>query len=254
MAEIRERAATEPVRVYDAGCGFGGVALDLVNEETANHLAYLGADIHTSLPLILERLASLGRCGLLLRMDMSAPPPVPLDFHYVICRAAVHHTPDPRGSFKTLAGTLAPGGKIAISVYRKKSVCREALDDRLRAVISRLPTAEAFRVSREFTLLGRDLQQAQAMVRIEEDLPTLGIPKGEFPIQSLVYDHFLKCFYNEEFGERFSTLVNFDWYHPPYAFRYDEDEIRSWFGENGLEILDYRAIAAQHYFLARRPH
>ena len=41
-----------------------------------------------------------------------------------------------------------------------------------------------------------------------------GIPAGEHKVQTLFYNHFLKCFFNPVFGDEYSTLVNYDWYHP----------------------------------------
>ena len=41
-------------------------------------------------------------------------------FDYVICRAAMHHTPDPRKTFTSLVSRLKPGGQIAITVYRNR--------------------------------------------------------------------------------------------------------------------------------------
>ena len=33
--------------------------------------------------------------------------------------------------------------------------------------------------------------------------------------------------------------MNFDWYHPRYAHRQTEDEVRSWCGDLGLEIVHF---------------
>jgi hypothetical protein len=32
------------------------------------------------------------------------------------------------------------------------------------------------------------------------------------------------------------VLVNFDWYHPKFAYRHTPDEVRAWFGELDLEL------------------
>jgi SAM-dependent methyltransferase len=174
-------------------------------------------------------------------------------FDYVICRAALHHTPDPAKTFTTLCRALKPGGKIAVSVYRRKGVCREAVDDALRAVITPLSRDEAFDAGRQFTVLGKSLQEVTAEVEIPEDLPLLGIRKGRTTVHALIYNHLLKCFYNPTFGDRYSTLVNYDWYHPPYAYRYDLEEVRSWFAASGIEVVDERSIEAQHYLAGVKP-
>jgi SAM-dependent methyltransferase len=253
IEEIRRAATERVVHVYDAGCGFGGITSDLLDDGGAPGLVYLGSDIHDALPLIAERIPGVREQGLLVRWDIGNPPPVREAFDYVVCRASLHHTPDPPKTFTALARALKPGGTIAISVYRKKGVCREALDDALRGIISRLPRQQAFELSRQFTVIGKALQEVATPLDIPEDLPLLGIPRGRTSVHSLVYYHLLKCFYNPTFGDRYSTLVNYDWYHPPYAYRYDLDEVRSWFAATGIDVIDVRSIEAQHYVAGRKP-
>jgi lipopolysaccharide transport system ATP-binding protein len=247
LAEIRKAAATRPVAVYDAACGFGGIAHDLLTDPAASHLVYVGADIHEALPVIAERIPGFRERALLIRWDITRPLPVAASFDYVLCRASLQHTPDPPATFTTLCDRLRPGGKIAVSVYRKKAPCREASDDALRAIIARMVPEEAFETCRQLTLLGKALQHVAPEVEIPEDLPVLGIPRGRYDLQQLVYYHLLKCFYNTEFGDQYSTLVNYDWYHAPYAFRYDLDAVKSWFDANNIEIVEARSIAVQHF-------
>ena len=213
---------------------------------------YLGADIHAELGEIGGRLAGLKGRGQLLRHSIDKPLPFDLGFDYVICRASLHHTPEPEKTMQNLAGCLAPGGVMAISVYRKKSLLREALDDYLRERITKLPPDEAFALARQFTLLGKYLRECEAKVTVEEDLPFFGIKSGEYPVQGLIYDHFLKCFYNPEWGEEGSDVVNFDWYHPPYAYRYSDEEARALFTANGLGIRKEMAVTAQIYLEGRK--
>jgi SAM-dependent methyltransferase len=253
--EIRSKAKSGkgPVHVYDAACGFGGITRELVSDETAKGIRYVGADIHHSLDLIAEKVPALARCGMLLRWDVSNPLPTSERFDYVICRAAIHHTPNPRKTFTSLVSRLKPGGQIAITVYRKKSIAREALDDAYRSEIVPLDPEAAFALCRQFTVLGQALQQIEQTVTIPEDLPLFGIAAGGHKVQTLFYNHFLKCFFNPVFGEEYSTLVTYDWYHPRFAYRYRRDEIQKWFDEEGLAVAKYSEIEAQMYVQGTRP-
>jgi SAM-dependent methyltransferase len=253
FAEIRDETGRRDVSVYDAACGFGGIADEIVNDATASRMTYVGADVHDALGGLPDRIPAIRRCGVFLRWDISEPLPVDGGFDYVLCRAAVHHTPDPRRTFKSLSAALKPGGIIAISVYRKKGICREALDDALRERIGPLSPQAAFDASREFTILGRALQEVDQQVTIPEGLTLLGIPAGKHSVHSLVYYHLLKCFYNPTFGDTYSTLVNYDWYHPEHAFRYDIEELRQWFEDEGLELLDAQSVEVQHFLKGQRP-
>jgi SAM-dependent methyltransferase len=254
LQEIRDRAQQRlgEISVFDAACGYGGIARDLIQESTKDNLFYVGADIHHSLPDILSQLPLLRECGILLRWDIGNVLPVQHQFDYVICRAAIHHTPDPKKTFDSLCERLKPGGRIAITAYRKKSLAREALDDCFRQCIVPLPSPEGFALARQFTLLGKYLQELTEKVTIEEDLELFGIKRGSYPVQELFYNHFLKCFYNPLFGEEYSTLVNFDWYHPTYAYRYYLDELLSWFSANDLRVVNTQEIPAQYFVLGEK--
>lgn len=252
FAEIRARAGSQAVSVYDAACGFGGLANELINEFTCARLNYVGADIHEELPTISDLIPAFNQCGVLIRWDISRPLPVAEKFDYVLCRASLHHTPDPALGFSSLCSALKPGGTIAVSVYNKKGICREASDDALRELVSSMSNQDAFNTCRQLTLFGQALQKVLEKVVISEDLPLLGIKSGEYKVQDLIYYHFLKCFFNAEYGEEYSTLVNFDWYHPPYAYRYHFDEIAQWFRSNEIEIVESTSIDVQHYVVGRK--
>ncbi len=95
---------------------------------------------------------------------------------------------------------------------------------------------ECMEFSAVMSEFGRELSDADATVTLERDIPLLGIPAGEHDVQRLIYWHFLKCFWNDDFSPNLNDLVNFDWYHPPYASRHTEDEVRGWCDDLGLEI------------------
>ena len=66
-------------------------------------------------------------------------------------------------------------------------------------------------------------------------MPALGIAGGRMDLQRFVYWNFIKCFWNPEHGFEGSRLVNFDWYAPETAFRYDRDEFVAMARQAGFE-------------------
>ena len=179
--------------------------------------------------------------------DISSPLPVGEPFDFVICRAAIHHTASPVRTFSSLIRSVGPNGLLAISAYAKKGRLRELCDDALRGELTQLSNVDGIRVAREFTALGKALQQVSEKIKIERDLKWLGIAAGEYGVQELVYDCMLKCWYNSEFGDELSSIVNFDWYHPTFAYRYDREILRDWFLKAGFRIECEVSTKAQHY-------
>jgi SAM-dependent methyltransferase len=167
---IRSAAAERPTTVYDAGCGFGDVARRLLADPIPMYIDYLGADIHGSLGTI-----DAPSPAKFIQADMSHPLPGARIFDFIVCRAALHHTPDPVQAYNALSSQLARGGTLAVSVYAKKAPMREATDDALRARVVPMSNDEAMAVADQFTRLGRDLQASNGTITIVDDIPFLGI-------------------------------------------------------------------------------
>jgi SAM-dependent methyltransferase len=240
---IRAEARLRPVSVYDAACGFGDVANQLFADPAPAHLAYLGADIHGNVEQIEAR-------GEFIRHDITEDTGRTFDF--VICKEAMHHTPQPHETAKVLAGQVKSGGTLVFSVYARKAPMREAVDDAMRQRIVPMGNDEAWSVSRQFSDLGRDLQAAPGNIVIKADLPFLGIKAGTYSIQSFIYDHFMKCWFNRDFSAEHCDMVNFDWYHPPHAYRYSLDEVKALAVDAGLTVRRTASIQAQHFVEAVR--
>jgi SAM-dependent methyltransferase len=240
FARARARAKETDVSVYDAACGFGDIANRLLADPRPANLSYLGADIHDN---VVDLDAPAG--ARFVKWDITAP--LSESFDFVFCRAAMHHTSDPQATCKVLASQLKPGGTLAFSVYAKKAPTREACDDALRARIVPMENEEAFAVAGQFSELGKALQAVDGMVTIEHDLPILGIKAGSYGIQQFIYEHFIKCWFNPAFSREHCDLVNFDWYHPPFAYRYTLDEAHALAEDAGLTVVRTASISAQHY-------
>ena len=246
--EVREMARHKSVRVFDAACGFGGLLDELFADPIPEGLIYLGADIHGSLANIKKPKSAAPGQITLMRWDIGEVLPVEEPFDVVICRASIHHTREPHRTFDNLVSRLSRGGgRIAISAYARKGNLREAVDDGLRAVIKPLGPDVAMKIGRELALFGRALQRTGARVTIDENLEWLGIKAGEHPLQSLIYDHLLKCWWNDAFGEDYSAVVNYDWYHPTYAYRYAFDELSGWFDKNHIQVNHSHSTSFQHF-------
>lgn len=247
FSRIREQAKTKPTMVLDACCGYGGIFTQLFADPIPPQLRYLGADVHRSLSTI-ERPSNLPKSSArFIRWDVSNPVPIDEKFDFVICRNAVMITPDPPKTFKSLASVVKPGGTIAVSIYSKKALVREILDDALRDRIVPMSNDEALAVSREFSLLGKDMRAAKVNFEVKQDLPFFGIKAGKYDLHDFFYYNIMKCWHNELFGDKYSDIVNFDWYHPPYTYRFSMEEILAWFAAEGIKVTVKDTIPAQHY-------
>lgn len=160
-------------------------------------------------------------------------------FDGVFSMGVIHHTPDPRLSFRILCSHLKAGGLMGIYVYCKKPFIRELVDEKLRGHTWRMDEDDCLEFSEHLALLGYSLSKYREPLEIHRDIPLLGIKKGSYELQKFIYDHFLKCYYNPGMSFSHSKLNNFDWYHPRYASHHTRGEIQSWFDENGIENVKF---------------
>jgi len=217
--------------ILDAGTGAGRDAANLAEHSEAAVFAVDTA--REALEIARERL-SHPRIAFV-HADLHRLPFPDEFFDFINCDQVIHHTPDPRAAFEILRRKLKPGGQICCYVYKKKAVVREYTDDYIRERISSLPVNEALQVCAAITDLGRTLAGLKVTVDIEQDIPVLGIKRGPVDLQRLFHWNILKCFWNDEFDFFTNNIINFDWYHPEYCFRFVPAEFREWFAQ-GWEI------------------
>ncbi len=218
--------------VLEAGTGLGGDAARFARLSDATVVAL---DLSESIVTAHRAFGEVENLHYV-QADLLRPPLPAEHFDFVSADQVVHHTPDAAAAVRSLAGLVKPGGSLAFYVYKRKAPMREFADDYVRERTTKMSVEECMEFSASMSELGRKLSDVGATITLERDIPLLGIAAGEHDVQRLIYWHFLKCFWNDDFSPNLNDLVNFDWYHPPYASRHTEDEVRGWCNDLGLEI------------------
>lgn len=218
--------------ILDAGTGAGR---DAANFAEASSSTVFGVD--TAWHALSNAGAQPNRPAVnLVHADVNRLPFPDEFFDFINCDQVIHHTPDPPLTFKNLTKKLKKGGELTTYVYRKKSVIREFTDDYIRDRIKDESFEKALEVCEAITKMGKAFADIKATVTLEEDIPVLGITKGTYDVQRFMHWHVMKCFWNDEFDFFTNNVVNADWYHPVYCFRYTPEEFRAWFAQ-GWEIV-----------------
>ena len=127
-------------RILDAGCGNGRVTALLHRYAPAN-AEVVGIDL-TAAHVARENLSGLDRVSTYTK-DLLGDLDDLGEFDFIYCQEVLHHTADPKRAFLNLCGRLAPGGEIAIYVYKLKAPLREYADDYIRERVSGLPYDKA---------------------------------------------------------------------------------------------------------------
>jgi SAM-dependent methyltransferase len=132
FAKLLDRAIPGDARVVEVGCGTGQMSLFLA---TANRVV-LGVDLtRASLEL---GAAAARRFGVdkatFIETDLRRPGLREGAFDVVYSSGVLHHTPDPRASFTSLARLAKPGGIVVLGLYNAWA----RIPHRMRRAVGRL--------------------------------------------------------------------------------------------------------------------
>lgn len=224
-------------RILDAGCGAGMATRAWMDAQWrgSGTAEWVGIDISAAIDVVQERLGAIPGTHFV-QADILQLPFRAESFDTIFSEGVLHHTPSTERALKALLPLLTPGGELMVYLYRRKGPVREFTDDYIRAIVSEQDPAAAWALLRPLTRLGQALAELKTAVDVPEDIPYLGIKAGRYDVQRLIYWHFAKLFWNEALTFEENNHVNFDWYHPRYAHRQTEEDIRRWCAEGGLRI------------------
>ena len=132
FARLLDEAISPGTRVLELGCGTGQMSLFLA---TVDRMV-IGADLaRPSLELGAEAAKRFGMEGVLfVETDLRRPGLQAGAFDVVVCSGVLHHTPDPRVAFSSVARLVKPGGYVVLGLYNAFA----RLPHRLRRGIARL--------------------------------------------------------------------------------------------------------------------
>ena len=244
--------ANERPLVLDAGCG-AGFSAKLIFNNLFHRIRYVGTDISEAIDIAAREIRALSMDSFFVQADLMRLPLADGAFDVVVAEGVLHHTPSTRDALHALARLLKPGGIFAFYVYNKKAPIREFTDDYIREQVADLPPEEAWRAIESLTRLGVALGELNVEIAVSEDVPLLGIVKGQYNIQRLFYWAICKAYYRPEFSFEEMNHINFDWFTPKYCHRQTPQEVISWCNEAGLSLEHITTEEAGITVVARRP-
>lgn len=221
-------------RTLEVGCG-GGLSASVSLSGRDRGQEWVGVDISGAVDIARERIGHIMGAHFV-QADILQLPFREQSFDAIFAEGVLHHTPSTEQALKSLVPLLTRGGEILFYVYRKKGPIREFTDDYIRDLIADVDPGAAWEMLRPLTKLGQALAELHAEVEVPEDIPYLGIKAGSYDVQRLLYWHVAKMYWNDDYPFEVNHHINFDWYHPRYAHRQTEEQIRRWCGEAGLSI------------------
>ena len=191
--------------VLDAGCG-GGRYARLLAERGAK---VVGVDLSSAVDkarALCDGVA--GARALIAQADLTRLPLAEGAFDLVFSIGVLHHGPDPRGAFESIARRVKPGGRLSVWLYRRNTAPQEWANSALRAITTRLPA--------------RVLEPACLALGALGSVPGLNRTLNKVTNFSNHPDWTLR------------VCDNFDWYAPRYQSHHTVAELEGWFAAAGF--------------------
>lgn len=241
----------QPYTVLDAGCGASYTGLQYFRP-ILDRIRYIGADISGAVDVAQARMRDAGADAAFVQCDLTQLPLPNESLDAIFSEGVLHHTDSTRGAILSLAPLLKPGGLFMFYVYKRKGPIREFTDDYIREKMQTMTPEEGWMAMEPITKLGKLLGELDVEIDIPERIELLDIDAGKINLQRFFYWHILKCFYRPDYALEEMNHINFDWYAPKNAFRQSPEEVLSWCGEAGLNILHQRVEEAGITIVARK--
>ncbi|MGA2592246.1 MAG: methyltransferase domain-containing protein [Bryobacteraceae bacterium] len=208
--------------VLDGGCGKGR-HIYLASQFGARQV--VGIDLSDAVESAFQNTRRLPNVHVIQADIFNLPFASPFDLVYSI--GVLHHLPDPKQGFLSLAGHVRPGGRISIWVYGKEGNdwIANYVDPVRINITSRMPKLATRALS---FVLSLPLYAALKLVYgPAQRIPRLARLKSWLP-----YAPYLCAISNYSFAENFWNV--FDHLVAPTAFYHSRDEVEDWFATAGL--------------------
>ena len=195
--------------VLDVGCGMGRYA-EVVAQAGAR---VVGVDLSAAVEAASANLSRFENVSVV-QADVFSLPFAHESFDFIYSIGVLHHTPDTRGAFLSLARFVKPGGQVAVWLYHERLRWYLWTSRIYRLVTTRLGKERLLRLCRIAGPLGALERKGKAGKILQWFLPVSGHPDSQWRV-----------------------LDTFDWYSPKYQWTHSDEEVKDWFREAGFREI-----------------
>lgn len=209
------------VKIMDAGTGSGRIPMCIQNMDCQVY----AVDIHQGLPFVAEKFDKVSNV-FFVQAELLNLPFKNGYFDVVWCSGVLHHTPDPKEAFQSIASKVKGGGRLFVSVYGK-DLHHYRVFRHLLPFARRLPPSIIYILSASLAVpLYVAFNTSLVMVKALRENEKPPYKFLGFSIENTTYKTYS------------SIVLNlFDQLHPEFQSEHSVEEVKGWFKLNGFESI-----------------
>ena len=247
------------VNFLDAGCGLG-YGFKMMFSEYVKKINYTGIDVHNNLndtkkflsPIFLRSNSKLD----LFKISMNKIPKKNFykKFDFIWAEGTIHHSENISSAIQNLSNCLKKNGIFIFWTINEQKPLRKITDKYFRNFYSELSLENQFKESKLLADLSIKIGKilGSKKVKIDKEIKSLDLKKGNYKIQNLIYDFILKLYYYPKINVNRVSHQIFDWYSPVFYHQISNKNLKIILKINNLKILRHYERSNGHYIISKK--
>ena len=211
------------IKFLDLGCGIG-YSFSILFRKFIKNIDYYGVDIHNNLNetyyFLKKKFKKNNFEPALLKVSMNKLPSNNKfgNFDMIWADGTLHHSESIETAIKNVAKVMKKSGYFIFWVINEQKPLRKISDEHFRNYYRKIKLkdqmSESFNLAYLASHFGKHLKDKK--IKIYKPINSLGIKKGSYRLQELLYDYIIKFYFNKATSLARNTHQIFDWFSPEF--------------------------------------
>ena len=246
------------IKFLDLGCGIG-YNFSVIFKKYIKYIDYYGVDIHNNLNetyyFLKKKFKKNNFEPKLLRVSMNKLPSNSWlrNFDIVWAEGTLHHSESIETAIKNVVRVLRKGGYFIFWVINDQKPLRKLTDQHFRNYYRKMKLDDQMKESSKIAYLashfGKHLKDKK--VNIPQPIGSMGIKRGRYRLQELLYDYIIKFYYNKSTSHGKNTHQIFDWFSPELYHISSKKQLFKILKKYNLKVIKHVERTNGHQVISR---
>lgn len=248
------------IKFLDLGCGLGWT-FSIIFKNYIKKIDYYGFDVTTNLNKTSSFLSKVFKKDnfkpKIFKFSMNKIPNKKefKNFDFIWAQGSMHHSESVETAFKNISRIINKKGILYFWIINEQKPLRKLTDKHIREFFKKMDLknqfAESYEIAKLASAFGNQLKDKK--FKITRPIKSLGIERGNYRLQEILYDYVIKFFYNKDVSlKRNSRHHVFDWFSPEYYHQTKKNSLLKFLKKTKFKIIHYKEMTHGHSVIAEK--